>query len=847
MTGVDIESQSQTKSEKMAGDELEDIVAERENEAPVVVRPKVRPQAQAASETGPKTESKAMSGAKPKNDSEAKNGPRSKNESQAVTGAGPESESEIMTDARNKTECQFMTETSPQTEVLVVGGARPKTDAKVVSDTRAKDEAQTCSETEDLSGTKVRSQINAKPWPLLGTESGSVANPMTTSVECGLFSANADSFAGSRVQKELKFWFDSDDEANSGSWCYPRTRAREEASNKSGFQSAKEKTPTVSSFWFEEEEETNIQSRHRAKYQTNSRSRPQTKQGHNPDFWSGSEEESDSPDSFGTGQNVSNFRPRVRDEANIRSVCRAKREHYFESDSEDEYSKESWVFPGDEATGRFKPRNKEGHNTVLKSKTPKDVNSNRVAQEPKLEEEAIIGSWFWDDDDSSVEEGPSANCKSESEEGAIGGSLLWTEEKTSLKAMDRGDARPETEEESIVGSWFWDRDEDEVGFDVNPNPVYRASARFRDLADEELNVSSRPQTWDEVTVEFRPLPRGTGFQSTTTIRIPEEVANEMYREIFSGNPRNVDSNSDGEDGESLLPTDNQRTVEFPFQYEPTYRSVREIREHLKAKENAQPDSWYCSCIQCELKIGSVEFEELLLLTDKIRDPFVLEISKIVMGMRSASQFTRDFIRDSGVVSLIESLLNYPSTRERTNFLENMIRLAPPYPNLNMIETFICQVCEETLEHNVGSQEQLLGLRLLKYLTETTDYHILVADFMSGFLTLLSTGDATTKFHVLKMLLNLSANAEVAKKLFSPKALSVFVALFNVEESNDNIKIVVEMFKNISNIIRNGTMSSIDDDFSLAPFISAFHEFEKLAKELQVQIDNQNKATAGQQN
>lgn len=843
MTGVDIESQSQTKSENMAGDEPGGIVAERENEAPMVVRPKVRPQAQAASGTRPKTESKAMSREKPKNDSQAQNGPRSKNESQAVTGTRPNSESEIMTGAENKTECQFMTETSPQTEVQVVGGARPKTDAKVVSDTRAKDEAQTCSETEDLSGTKVRSQINATPWPLVGTESRSVANPMTTSVECDLFSADADRFSGSHVQKGLKFWFESDDEANSGSWCYPRTRAREEASNKSGFQSAEEKTPTVSSLWFEEEE-TNIQSRHRAKYQTNPRSRPKSKQGHNPGFWSGSEEESDSPDSFWAGENVNNFRPRVRDEANIRSMRRTKREDYFESDSEDEYSKESWVFPGVEATGRLKPRNKEGHNTVLKSKTPKDVNSNRVEQEPKFEEEVIVGSWFWDEQDASVEEGPSANGESESEEGAIGGSLFWTEEKTSLKAMDREDARPETEEEAIFGSWFWDRDE--AGFDLNPNPVYTASARFRDLADEELTVPSRPQTWDEVTVEFRPLPRGTGFPSTTTIRISEEVANQMYYEIFSGNPRNVDSNSNNEEAESLLLTDNQRTVELPFQYEPTYRSVREIREHLKAKENAQPESWYCSCIQCELKIGSVEFEELLLLTDKIRDPFILEISKIAMGMRSASQFTRDFIRDSGVVSLIESLLNYPSTRERTSFLENMIRSAPPYPNLNMIETFICQVCEETLGHTVGSQEQLLGLKLLKYLTATTDYHVLVADFMSGFLSLLNTGDATTKFHVLKMLLNLSANAEVAKKLFSPKALSIFVALFNVEESNDNIKIVVEMFKNISNIIRNGTMSSIDDDFSLEPFISAFHEFEKLAKELQVQIDNQNKTRAGQQ-
>lgn len=80
----------------------------------------------------------------------------------------------------------------------------------------------------------------------------------------------------------------------------------------------------------------------------------------------------------------------------------------------------------------------------------------------------------------------------------------------------------------------------------------------------------------------------------------------------------------------------------------------------------------------------------------------------------------------------------------------------------------------------------------------------------------------------------------------PKALSIFVALFNVEETNDNIQIVIKMFQNISNIIKNGTMALIDDDFSLEPLISAFHEFEKLAKELQVQIDNQKDPEVGQQ-
>ena len=136
--------------------------------------------------------------------------------------------------------------------------------------------------------------------------------------------------------------------------------------------------------------------------------------------------------------------------------------------------------------------------------------------------------------------------------------------------------------------------------------------------------------------------------------------------------------------------------------------------------------------------------------------------------------------------------------------------------------------------------------MVRYLTRATDYHTLVARYISGFLLLLATGNTETRFHVLKMLLNLSENPMVAKKLFSAKALSIFVGLFNIEETNDNIQIVIKMFQNISNIIKNGTMALIDDDFSLEPLISAFHEFEKLAEELQVQINNQSDPEVGQQ-
>ncbi|XP_007188244.2 G-protein coupled receptor-associated sorting protein 2 [Balaenoptera acutorostrata] len=855
MTGAEIEPGVQAKPEKKPGEEVGGG-AERENEVPMVVRPKVRTQATPGAR--PKTESKAMAGARPKTESKAVAGARPKTESQAMAGARPKAESQTMAGARPKTESQAMGGTRPKTEARAVGGARPKTEAKAIPGARPKDEAQAWAQTEfgaeAMSQAEGVSQTNAVTWPLVNTESGSAAKPMALSVDRELVSVDTETFPGSQVQTGIQPWFGSGEETNMGSWCYPRSRAREEASNESGFWSADE-TSTMSSFWAGEEasirswprEEANTRSRHRAKHQPNPRSRPRFKQEPYIDSWSGSEEESGNPFCLWAGENTNNlFRPRVRDEANMRSKLRTKREDFFESESEDEYYKESWFLPGEEANSRFRPRDKEESNTVLKPRAQKDVNnSDRVKQEPRFEEEVIIGSWFWAEKEVSMEAGASAICESEpgAEEGAIGGSLFWAEEKSSLGAVAREETRPESEEDAIFGSWFWDRDE--ACFDLNPHPVYKASPRFRDTAEEEVNVSSRPQTWEEVTVEFKPGPcHGIGFPSPSPFRIPEEAAS-VYSEMFEGKPKNMEVTPGGEEQESLLQPD-QPDPEFPFQYDPSYRSVREIREHLRTRESAEPESWSCSCIQCELKIGPEEFEELLLLMDKIRDPFIHEISKIAMGMRTASQFTRDFIRDSGVVSLIETLLNYPSSRVRTSFLENMIHMAPPYPNLNMIETFICQVCEETLAHSVGSPEQLLGLRMLRHLTTTTDYHTLVANYMSGFLSLLTTGNARTKFHVLKMLLNLSENPMVAKKLFSAKALSIFVGLFNIEETNDNIQIVIKMFQNISSIIKNGTMSLIDDDFSLEPLISAFHEFEKLAEELQVQIDNQNDPEVGQQ-
>ncbi|XP_040855778.1 G-protein coupled receptor-associated sorting protein 1 [Ochotona curzoniae] len=457
---------------------------------------------------------------------------------------------------------------------------------------------------------------------------------------------------------------------------------------------------------------------------------------------------------------------------------------------------------------------------------------------PENDEEVTVGSWLWPGDEAIKETGIMATCESENEEGDAVESWLGAENGTN------GEYRTSAEEdEATVGSWFWAGDE--AHFESNPTPVFRAVCNSRCSVEQEPDPSRRPQSWDEVTVKFKPGPWGrVGFPYISPFNFPKEAAF-LFSEMLGGQPVPVEPSPDREEQESL-PQPDEPGLEYPFQYDPSYRSVPEIREHLKEKENAETENWSCTCIQCELRIDSAEFEELLLLMDRVRDPFIQEISKIAMGMRSASQFTKDFIRDSGVVSLIETLLNYPSSRVKTQFLENMICVTPRNPNLNMIETYVYQVCEDTLALGLDTPEQLCGIKMITHLTSTTDYHTLIANSMPGFLSLLVTGNPQTRFHVLKVLLNFSENLFMTKELLSAEAMSVFVELFSRKETRDNIQIILAIFENIGNNIKKEALFT-DDDFDLEPLISTFHEVEKFAKELQNKPDNQNESEAEQEN
>lgn len=348
------------------------------------------------------------------------------------------------------------------------------------------------------------------------------------------------------------------------------------------------------------------------------------------------------------------FIPRVRDEANVRSKLRTKIEDVSESD--DEYFKDSWFVPGDQADSKFRPRYKEESSAVLKPRAQKDVdNSDRVKQDPRFEEEVIIGSWFWAEKEAGMEAGASAICESTpgAEEGAIGGSSFWTEEKFSLGAMAREETRPESEEEAIFGSWFWDRDE--ACFDLNPNPVYKASPRFRDSAEE---------------IKHHPGPKlgKRSLLSSNLVLVISLVSHPQAPLEFLKKQQQLHSlNCLRESPRMQNVPQKGKSRNLCFSWISLILSSHFSMNHPTGQSGKFGSILGPGRLQ-SLRVGPAAASNVNL-------KFKIIIFKIIIGLRSASQFTRDFIQDSGVVSLIETLLNYPPSQGRTQFLENTILMA----------------------------------------------------------------------------------------------------------------------------------------------------------------------------
>lgn len=429
-------------------------------------------------------------------------------------------------------------------------------------------------------------------------------------------------------------------------------------------------------------------------------------------------------------------------------------------------------------------------------------------------EETSVGSWFWNGE----EAGNRSSVKNEGKAKEVGS--LSCAEKSEAVAGASCKAKPgaeEEEEENVIGNWFWDGDE--TSFDPNPKPVSRI---IKPQPVDEINEKNRPKDWSEVTIWPKApavTPAVLGFRSQT----PSEIKPPSYIVLASAEenthslpaaaaaaaaaPSTLSAPAPIPCSSRSAPSCSQSVPEHPFGSDPCIQTIEEIRRQIRIREVNGIKPFACPC-KMECYMDSEEFEKLVTLLKSTTDPLIHKIAQIAMGIINVHPFAQEFINEVGVVTLIESLLSFPSSEMRK---KAVITLNPPSGDERQrkVELHVKHMCKETMSFPLNSPGQQSGLKILGQLSTNSNHHHIVANYFSELFHLLSVGNRKTRNLVLKILLNMSENPAAARDMINTEALAALKLVFNQKEAKANLVSAVAIFINIKEHIRKGSIVVVD--------------------------------------
>ncbi|KAG3272578.1 G protein-coupled receptor associated sorting protein 3 [Ictidomys tridecemlineatus] len=410
-------------------------------------------------------------------------------------------------------------------------------------------------------------------------------------------------------------------------------------------------------------------------------------------------------------------------------------------------------------------------------------------------EEASINSWFWKGDEASNR----TSAKDENK-AHVGGQVRPELEPTPGVSSKNRSGDEEEEEENVIGSWFWEGDD--ASFDPNPKPVSRI---VRPQPVDEINEKNRPKDWSEVTIWPKApavTPAVLGFRS----QVPSEPKPSSYI-VLASSEEAAHSSAAAACSSRSARSNLQPIPEYPFGSDPCIQTIDEIRRQIKIREVNGIKPFACPC-KMECYMDSEEFEKLIGILKSTTDPLIHKIAQIAMGIHNVHPFAQEFINEVGVVTLIESLLSFPSTEMRK---KTVITLNPPSGDERQrkLELHVKHMCKETMSFPLDSPGQQSGLKILGQLTTDTIHHYIVASYFSELFHLLSQGNRKTRNLVLKVLLNMSENPTAARDMINMKALAALKLIFNQNEAKANLVSAVAIFINIKEHIRKGSIVVVD--------------------------------------
>ncbi|XP_062039330.1 G protein-coupled receptor associated sorting protein 3 [Lepus europaeus] len=411
--------------------------------------------------------------------------------------------------------------------------------------------------------------------------------------------------------------------------------------------------------------------------------------------------------------------------------------------------------------------------------------------------EAGINTWVWN----AEEAGNRPRAKDEKKTTVRARVSAKESEAVSGPSCKPGSGAEEEEEETVIGNWFWEGDD--TSFDPNPKPVCRI---IRPQPVDEINEKNRPKDWSEVTIWPKApavTPAVLGFRS----QAPSETKPSSYVVLASAEENTRSLPATTACSSRGARSNSQPVPEYPFGSDPCIQTLDEIRRQIKIREVNGIKPFACPC-KMECYMNSEEFEKLVSILKSTTDPLIHKIAQIAMGIHKVHPFAQEFINEVGVVTLIESLLSFPSPDMRK---KTVITVNPPSGDerQHKVELHVKHMCKETVSFPLNSPGQQSGLKILGQLMTESVHHYIVANYFSELFNLLSQGNRKTRNLVLKLLLNMSENPSAARDMINMKALTALKLIFNQNEAKANLVTAVAIFINIKEHIRKGSIVVVD--------------------------------------
>ncbi|XP_068023384.1 armadillo repeat-containing protein 10 isoform X2 [Melanerpes formicivorus] len=205
-------------------------------------------------------------------------------------------------------------------------------------------------------------------------------------------------------------------------------------------------------------------------------------------------------------------------------------------------------------------------------------------------------------------------------------------------------------------------------------------------------------------------------------------------------------------------------------------------------------------------------QKLLHLLQVTDDPLIQEQALITLSNSAAFSVNQDIIRNLDGLTIIGGMLSDCAPKVKEKVLNTLNNLSMNIKNQEVIQVYITQVCRNVESAPLNSDLQLAGLRLLTNMSVTSDYHHKMIDSIPCFLHLLSAGTERTQIQVLKVLVNLSANAALTRHLLRAEAPSL-LSLFDSCMNSDILLRILTFAANVKKKVNDGEGSTIQDQYS----------------------------------